>query len=174
MNRLIKLRRRLGRLGQTGVTLIEMLIVMGLLATFLLLLATIFTETLDTETQTRSYSAVVSEGRFIVARLDYDIARASAVTTPAAPGDTSNSLVLTIGGSAYTYGLNDSHLELTDTSGTADLSSSDVQVSNLSFQTVGSAGSGNPTLRYSFTLTGTAQAVSGAESETFTSTAGLQ
>lgn len=160
---------RLTTLGQKGVTLIEMLLVTGMLSIFLLVLSTIFTATIDTQSQSQGYSATVANGRFIMARLNYDIARASLVSTPASLGGTSPSLVMTVGGSSYTYALSGNNLQLTDTSGTSNLNDYNATVSAVSFQRLGNSG-GKETIRYSFTLTATAQQGSGPQTQTFTST----
>lgn len=161
------------QLQQRGVTLIEMLIVMGLLSMFLVVLTTVFTTAIDSQTQTQSYSAVTANGRYLLARLDYDIGRASAVITPSSLGATSSSLQLTISGSTYTYALSGGSLQLTDPSGTDNLSDATAQVSAVSFQLLGNSG-GTPSVRYSFTLTSSAQTAGGPLSQTFTSTAGLR
>lgn len=164
---------KLRHIGRKGATLVELLIVMGLLAIFLLVIATIFTSTLDIETQSTSYNAVNSEGRFLLARLDYDIGRASAVTTPAALGGSGSSLAMTIGGNTYTYALSGNNLQLTDSNGTDNLNGNGVAVSAFSFQRIGNSG-GKDTIRYSFILTSTSKATSGTSSQTFTSTAELR
>lgn len=161
---------KLRNLGQQGVTLVEMLLVMGLLGIFLVVLTSIFTATLDVQNQSQSYSATISDGRFIMARLNYDIARATAITTPAALGGSGATLVLTVGGSPYTYTLSGSALQLTDATGTANLNGGGATVSNLNFQRLGNVG-GKDTIRYSFKLTSTAIDKSGADTMTFTSTA---
>lgn len=157
------------RLGQRGVTFVELLIVMGLLSFFLLILATIFTTTVDIEGQSQGYSATVSDGRFIMARLDYDIARASAISTPGSLGSTTANLVMTIGGASYTYAVSGNNLQLTDASGSANLNSDGTTVSAVTFQELGNGG-GKPAIRFSFTLTSTAKHGSGQDIHTFTST----
>ncbi len=157
------------RHSQLGTSLVELLVVMGMLAIFLTVLASIFTATVDTQTQTQGYSATLADGRFIMARLNYDIARASAIATPAALGTSSTSLTMTISGGSYTYALSGNKLQLTDPSGTADLSDYNAAVSGLTFQKLGNVG-GKETIRYSFTVTATAQQGSGAQTKTYTST----
>jgi len=159
------------RSNERGVTFIELLVVMGMLSIFLMVMATIFTATIDTQTQTQGYSATLSNGRLIMARLNYDIARASAITAPASLGASSSSLGLTIGGNTYTYALSGSNLQLTDSTGTANLSDYNATVSGISFERLGNVG-GKDTIRYSFTITATAKQSSGAQSQTFTSTVG--
>ena len=162
--------RSMRELGQQGVTFVEILLVMGLLGIFLVVLTSIFTATLDVQTQSEAYSATVSDGRFIMTRLNYDISRATAISTPASLGTSGASLVMTVGGSVYTYALSGSDLQLTDVIGTANLNGSGTTVSNLSFQRLGNVG-GKDTIRYSFKLTSTAKDKSGNDSLTFTSTA---
>jgi prepilin-type N-terminal cleavage/methylation domain-containing protein len=163
--------KRILKLGQKGVTLVEMLIVMGLLSIFLLIITTIFTSTLDVQNQTDAYSAVLSDGRFIMARINYDIAISTTITTPTTLGVTSSSLVLTTATNSYTYALNGGNLQLTDNTGSANLNSSGTVVSNLSFTKLGNTG-GKNTTRYTFTLTSTSKHSGTTDSQTFTSTAG--
>jgi prepilin-type N-terminal cleavage/methylation domain-containing protein len=156
---------------ESGFTLVELLLTMGLLSIFLLILTTIFTATLDTQTQSESYSAVSQDGRFVLARISYDVMRAATVTTPAALGGSGASLGLTIGSTAYTYALSGSTLQLTDGTGTANLTGGDVSMSALTFQRIGNSG-GKDTIRVTFTLTSVATAHSGADVQTFTTTVG--
>lgn len=161
------------RLNQKGVTLIETLIVMGLLSIMLVVLATIFTSAADVQQQSNSYSSTISSGRFIMARLNYDIAHASAITTPASVGLSSSTLQITVGGNSYTYALSGSNLQLTDSVGTDNLNSDDVTVSSPSFEELSNA-NGKPTILYSFTLTSTAKTHGSNVVQTFSSTAGLR
>lgn len=158
--------------NQAGTTLIEIIVVMGLLAIMLMLVATLFTSAADSQAQSQMYSATASDGRYIIARLDHDIARASSVSTPGSFGGNSSQLVLVIGGSNYTYSLSNDDLALTDPSGSDDLNSSGTTVSNLSFSKIGVSGQ-TTTIKYSFTLTSTAQNRGTKDSQTFTSAAGL-
>lgn len=153
--------------------MIEMLVVMGMLSVFVGILMTLFTATIDLQSQTQGYSATVTGGRFVMARLNYDIARATAVATPATLGSSNSSLVMTIGGNTYTYALNNSRLQLTDAAGTAFVSDGNATISALNFQRIGNAG-GKPTIRYSFTITANAKQDSGAQSQTYTSTVELR
>lgn len=162
---------KLRQIGQKGVTLVEMLIVMGLLSIFLLVMTTIFTSTLDVQNQSNTYSSVLSDGRFIMARINYDIAISTTITTPTTLGVTSTSLVLTTATNSFTYALSGGNLQLTDNTGTANLNSSGTVVSNLSFTKLGNTG-GKNTTRYTFTLTSTSKHDGTTDSQTFTSTAG--
>jgi prepilin-type N-terminal cleavage/methylation domain-containing protein len=157
------------RLGERGLTLVEILIAMGLLSIFLVIIATVFTSVIDIQAQTSSYSAVSSESRVIMSRLNYDIARSTAITTPAALGATSATLAMTVNASTYTYALNAGRLQLTDNIGAALLTGDAATVSALSFQRLGNSG-GRESIRYSFTLTSVSQDRAGPEVQTFTST----
>jgi len=154
---------------QHGFTLVEAMVVMALLATFLTVLTSLFVRAVDVQTKSEAYSATVSDGRFIMARLDYDIARATAIATPASLGGSSAALVMTVNGSTYTYALSGNNLQLTDNVGSGNVNSSGTRVSSLSFQRLGNTG-GKDSIRYSFTLTSTARHLSGNDIRTFTST----
>lgn len=158
------------QLGQRGVTLVEMLITMGLFAVFLVVIATVFTSALDVQNQTDSYSSVAAESRFVMARINQDIARSAAISTPATLGASSGTLVMTVSAATYTYALNGTRLQLTDGTGTDFITGDGVSVSGLSFQRIGNAG-GKESVRYSFTLTSVAKNHAGiSEVQTFTST----
>jgi len=158
---------------QRGVTLIEILIVMGLLSTLLIVIATIFTSAVDVQQQSNSYSATNSSGRFIMQRLDWDISHASIVNTPSVLGTSSSNLNLTISGNSYNYVLNGNDLQLTDNIGTDNLNSNDVTVSGLNFQILGNSG-GKPTIQYSFTLTSIVKNHGNSSVQSFTGTEGLR
>jgi type II secretory pathway pseudopilin PulG len=164
---------RCRQFGQGGVTLIEVLVVMGMLSAMLVVLATVFTSAADTQLQSKSYSATLSNGQFIMARLNYDIARASAVTTPASLGDSGATLTLVIGGNNYTYDVSGGDLRLTDNTGTDNLNGNDATISGLNFQELGNSG-GKPTILYSFTVTSVAEDHGVHDAQTYSSAAGLR
>ncbi|MBC7581921.1 hypothetical protein H7097_03585 [Aeromicrobium sp.] len=163
---------QLRRLGSKGVTFVEILLVMGLLSIFLVVMTTIFTSALDVQTQSETYSATLSDGRFIMARLNYDISRATAVTTPAALGAAGTSLVLTINATPYTFAVVGSNLQLTDPTGSANLTGG-TSISSVSFQRLGNVG-GKDTVRYTFILSSLARNEGVSNTQTFTSTAELR
>ncbi len=154
-----------------GFTLVELIIYMGLLVIFLLVLSNIFASILDVRTESESISAVEQDGRFIMARLSYDINRASAVSTPASLGGSGNSLTMVIGSVNYTYALSGSNLVLTNDLGTNNLNSSESTISSLSFQRLGNSG-GKDTVKIQFTVNSVAQRDKGVETKTFYITGG--
>ena len=160
------------KLNRSGITLIETLITMGFLSGLLLILITIFTSAVDVQQESKSYSAMDSNGRFITARLNYDIANATSITAPTF-GNSSSSLTLDEKGTTYSYNLSGSNLQLSEGSNTANLNSDDVTATYANFWVLGNPG-GKPTVLYSFTLYSTAQVHGATDAVSFSSTAGLR
>lgn len=156
---------------QSGMTLVEILIVMGILALFLTVLTDILVTVVDVRTEADATSAVAEDGRYLLARLSYDIQRASAVTTPAALGGSGGTLVLTIGGIAHTYTTSSNNLQMTNNLGSINLNGDGTTVSGLTFHRLGNI-SGKDTVRVTFTVTSTTRDNQGFESETYTTTVG--
>lgn len=157
-----------------GFTLIELIIYMALLGIFLLTLTDIFTSILDVQLESEATSAVEMDSRFLLARLSYDINRASAITTPSAIGESANSLTLVIGGINYTYLANGNSLELTNNSGTSSLNGSETAISGLTFQKIAnsSVSGTKETVKINFTATSIAQRTQGPEVRNFQTTVG--
>jgi prepilin-type N-terminal cleavage/methylation domain-containing protein len=167
------MKKKLIKLTENGVTLIEILIVMGLLSVLLIVIATIFTSAADVQQQSSTYNATNENGRFIMARLNYDIQRAFSVVTPNSLGATSSSLNLDIGGINYIYGLSSGNLTLEDNNGQDNLNGNDVTVSNLSFQELGN-NIEKPIISYSFTLSSITTNHGKSDTKTFTSAESIQ
>jgi prepilin-type N-terminal cleavage/methylation domain-containing protein len=167
------MKRAIIKLNSQGVTLIELLLVMGLLSIMLVILATIFTSAADIDQRSKDYSATLSNGQFIMARLNYDIGQATAIVTPTGLGNSAGSLALTIGGNTDTYALSGNDLQLNDGVSSVDLNDSDINVSGLNFEEVGNSG-GEPTIVYNFTVTSTTADHGVYDTETYSSAAGLR
>lgn len=163
-----KIRKTKNHKNQKGVTFIEMLIYMGLLAILLVILTEMFVSILDLRLDAQTTSGVDHDGKFIMTRLAYDINRAESITTPTVSGESSNTLEIIIGGVTNTYSVSGSILELSNGLGTSGLNGSTTTISDLSFLRLGNS------IKYSFTVTSEAIARSGAEIRTFESTAGLK
>jgi prepilin-type N-terminal cleavage/methylation domain-containing protein len=167
------MKKYIHKLNQSGVTLIEMLITMGLLAIMLVVIATIFTSAADTQERTNSFDSKITNGRLLIARLNYDISNATSIISPSTLGQKTSTLVLNEGGTTYTYSLWNNNLQLTDGTGTDALNDNNVDVADASFQLLGNPG-GKPTIYYSVKLNSTT-AINGVWAyQTFTSTAGLR
>lgn len=67
---------------QSGLTLVELLITMGMMSIFMVTLTDIFVALMSAKLESDATSTVSQEGRAIVARLEYDIGRATSLTTP--------------------------------------------------------------------------------------------
>lgn len=143
-------------------TLIEISLFMGLFSIILLVLTTFFSALVQKQLEIQTMSSVDTDITYILSRLRYDVDRADDVATPAVEGETAPQLVLTIGGSSYTYALSGGTLELTGPLGAQAVSSTRTTISNVSFQRIGVSG-GKPTIRVRLTIASTAQTSSGPE-----------
>jgi prepilin-type N-terminal cleavage/methylation domain-containing protein len=150
-----------------GFTLIELIIYMGLLSILLVVMSNIFVTLLETKKDAESTSAVDEDGRFIMARLSYDINRATAVTTPVNSGDIGATLVLTINSQTYTYAQTGNNLTLNDGSGAAQLNGSGTTlVAAPTFQKIRPTGFAD-TVKVQFSLRSVIQRNGGSETQQF-------
>lgn len=168
--------RRLIRISdfKSGTTLIELLIYMGLLSIFLVVLTGVFSSIINTQLESKSVSSVEEDGRYILSRMTYDLRRASAISIPTSIGATSPTLRVTIEGSNYTYGLTGNALTLTSPQGTNNISSTDTEISDLSFTRIGNTG-GKNTILVEFDITSATKRMgTEAESKTIQTTIGIR
>jgi prepilin-type N-terminal cleavage/methylation domain-containing protein len=157
--------------SQQGLTLIELLIVMGILSVFMVVLTDVFSAVARVRSESEATSAVAMDGRYVLSRLSYDIQRASSVTTPATLGASSASLVLVINSVTQTYAISGGNLQLTNDFGTNNLNGSETTVSGLTIQRLGNSG-GKETLKIGVTVTSDAIRDGGQETKTYTTTVG--
>lgn len=159
---------------QIGFTLVELLIYMGIFMVLFTTITFIFTTVIDAKIESESYSGIQQDGRFIIARLVYDIHRASSIMTPAFQQQ-GNSLQLVINGEIYTYSLDgDSNLTVTYGGNTYKLNSFDTSISNLSFEQIGNFVNGKNTVRISFTVASRVMRKGAFEEKQFTTTIGIR
>lgn len=156
-----------------GATLIETIVYTFLLLSFLIIISEAFFSILDLEKETGSTSNIVTDGRFISARIQYDIANADNISVPLNPGEQSSLLQLTIDGVSHSYTLNNSAILLIDDLGGDQLNSYDTQVSDLSFLRLGNIG-GKNAIKINFTLTSITQLSYGQEVQNFEIVAGTR
>ena len=154
---------------RNGFTIMELMLYMGLLLILLAILSQLFTSSIESQLDSQSFSYVQQDGRFILNRMTYDIQNATAVTTPAALGATSTTLVLTIGGVTYTYSLTGPNLLVNG----VRMNGFNTTVSNLTFQKIGNSG-GKPTVRFGYTLTSLVTSNGAPEIKSYTTTVGLK
>jgi hypothetical protein len=124
---------------KSAFTIVELLLYIGLFSILITVLGSIFINLVDLQLQSHATSNVSQTMDYIFTRLNYDIYRASVVTTPASAGQVSNSLDLSINGQSYTYSQFGTNLILTTPSGSFTLNSSDVNVSAFAVTRLGSA-----------------------------------
>lgn len=136
----------------SGFTLVEMLIYLNLLSVLLLFISRIFLTTLDVQVRSQSASSVQIDDQYVLSRLQYDIYRADAILTPANIGDVAGSLVMSIGGDTYTYGLSGGQLQLTTASGVEQVTSARTTMSSFTVERQGNIG-GVPTLTVQYEIT---------------------
>lgn len=152
-----------------GFSLVELLVYMGLISILLIVLVQIFVSILETQSESQATSVVDQDGRFIMARLIYDIARSSSIETPLDFGESSPVLELVIDGVSHTYSASSGLLVLSNNLGANNLNSSQTDISDVSFLKVGEAGA-TETISLSFVLTSKVSRPSGPEVATFETT----
>jgi len=170
-----KLKKKFNHLG---FTLIELIVFMGILSILLFILTDIFVATLNVKSESESQAAVQQDGRYILAKLMYDINQASDVLNPSY-GSESTILTIKINDSEKTYSTMSANLYITDTENSDVLNSVDTQISDIKFTNLGNklTNLGNPgksTIQVSFTLTSKMIKNTGPEVESFKTTVGLR
>lgn len=138
-----------------GITIVEMLVYLGLSTILMLTLAELFAGVLEESTKTQNYSAVQTDGQYVMTRLRNHISAASQIMVPASLGDSSTELQILVDGITYRYYLANnpqgvSQLYMND--GAADylVSSVDSSVTDVSFVRTGNA-NGSPVINIQFT-----------------------
>jgi Tfp pilus assembly protein FimT len=164
------------KVNNKGVTLVELLIYLGLATVMLVVLSELFVGILNESVETQNYSAVQSDGRYIMARLRYTINNADSITLPAALGDTFDELTAVAGSNQYHYYVSDDankSLYLNDGTGDYLMSNLSTKVTELVFIRQGNV-SGKAVISFSFTLSSGVSGTAQYESQTFVGAGGLR
>jgi hypothetical protein len=132
-------------------TFIEMLIYIGLVSVFLVILSGMFGAILDMQLESRAGSAVDQDAQYLLARMEYDVRRASDIVSPSVSGEVADSLTLTIGSDTYIYSLTGGKLQLTVSGQSHILNSFDCLTSDFSVTRIG-YDTEKPSIRISFNL----------------------
>jgi Tfp pilus assembly protein PilW len=170
-----KLFKKIINYSQKGTTIIELLLYMGILTILLTSLTSILVSALDVQSESQATSGVEEDGNYILARLDYDIHRASSVGIPATNGGTANNFQIVIGGTNYIYSVDaNNNLVLTNDLGTNNLNSYGSSVSALLVQRFGNVGGVENTLQINFTVTSRTKRISGFETKGFNTNISLR
>ena len=159
--------------GQSGFTLVELVIYMGLLTILIFIFTDIFTSIINNQLSSRNTSNVVADGRYIYSRFIYDVNRADTVLTPSSYGSTSASMVLVINGENYVYSVADNNLLITTSSGTDRINSYGSSINDVLFTKVGTS-SARDTIRMNFTVNGTITSGGISNQQKYQTTAGLR
>lgn len=161
----------------SGVTMVELLIYIGLLTIFLTVLTTLFVSIFKLQLTTQSTSSLTQDARFIIARMGYDIENAKSISTPGALGQTANSLTFKDkNDNSFTYTL-DGNNNLTLNG--IKINGLDTSISNITFQRIGSqppapATPPPPTIQAKFTINSNVIEESGPRSQDIQTTYGLR
>ncbi|OGH17861.1 MAG: hypothetical protein A3C22_03295 [Candidatus Levybacteria bacterium RIFCSPHIGHO2_02_FULL_37_10] len=157
------------RSSQKGVSMIELILYMGILAVMLTILTSIFVSALDVQSESQTTSSVEQDGNYILSRLAYDIHRAQSINIPSYNGlPTIDNFQIVIDGVNYTYSVDGNNdLILVNNSGQNNLNNYGSSISDLSAQRLGNAGGVENTLRINFTVTSRTKRISGFETKNF-------
>ena len=156
--------------NEHGFSLIELIVHMGLTSILITIMSQVFVAVLGVRVESLNTTGVQQDGRFIMARLAYDIRRAQAIVFPAY-GSASSSMTLLIqeGSVLQTnhYSWDGTNLSVTNASSTAQLNSNRTLITDFSVTRIGNSDqnpAGRDTLSTQLNLTGNSQLESGQQS----------
>lgn len=159
---------------QKGFTMIEMVVSLGILTILVGILSNLFGSIIDVQLSSKSTSSIDQDGRYIMAKLNYNMGNASSIIGPATPGSSASAIVKNSTDSInYTYNLNGGDLEMASSGATLKLNSADSSISDLIFTRVGIGGSSD-TLQVKFTITSKTVLKGRPQIQTYQTTFGLQ
>jgi len=116
-----------------GFTLVELLIVMGIMSILLTIFFQVFGAILSMKLRSEATTAVAQDSRYLISRLSYDVSRASDITLPSV-GVSGNVLNIIIAGNVYQYQLENGILTLSINGGASqDLNGIGTKITNISF-----------------------------------------
>lgn len=158
----------------SGFTLVEMILSLGILSILIGVLSGIFGSIIDTQLSSKALSSVDQDGRYIIAKLNYNMLNSSSIVSPAVPGSSTSAVLKNSADSVdYTYSLNNGNLLVSSTAGSVSLNSIDTTISDLTFKRVG-LGDMNDTLQINFTVNSKTVLRGQPNKQTFQTTFGLQ
>ena len=159
--------------SQSGFTLVELLIYMGLLTILIVIFTQIFISIIENQLSSTNTSNVADDGRYIYSRFIYDVGRADSIIEPELFGSSSANLILVINGENHTYSTSSGNLVISNPSGTYNLNGYGSSISNLLFTKVGTD-SAKDTVRINFTISGNITKEGIADEQNFQTTGGLR
>jgi len=157
---------------RSGFTIVELLVYMGLLSMLLVILSQIFVSILEVHAEAEASFPLEQDSLAIIARLNYDINRATSISTPADPGDNDPNLEIVVAGETFTYQLNSNNLELVNSFGSNNINSSETSITSINFQRLGAGN--KQSVRIQLTIESQTQRPSGPETKTISTTFALR
>lgn len=124
-----------------GVTIVELLVYMGLLFTFLVIMTDIFVAGFNFRLSSESASSIRQDSQFILSKLSSDFSQSQAILEPSVLGGVSSTLTL----DDISYSLSENNL----IRNSVIINGPDTQIQNLSFTRTGNIG-GVPAIQISF------------------------
>lgn len=158
--------------SRRGFTMVETLLYLGILIILITVLTQVFVALIDVQLETQTASPVEQDGGVALSRIEYDVSRASSITSPDL-GFTSNTLEVVVDGVTYNYSILNGDLILTDSQGSDSLNSTESVFSNFTVTRSGNA-NGKNLIDVSFRVMGVAQKTKGPEIRDFSTTVGLR
>lgn len=138
-----------------GFTIIELIVYMGLFSILVGIITSVFVSLLNNQFTAETTASTDENGKYILARLTYDIAQSQNVVVPGAIGTQTNNLQLTINNINYSYSLDSSGnfqiKDITDNLPAYNLNDYDATVSGLLFKKIGNTG-GKSTIQINFSV----------------------
>ncbi len=167
--------------NQKGFTLIELILYVGLTAILLTSMSQVFLAVVGIRLESQNTTSVQQDGRYIIARMTYDIRRAKSIVTPEL-GQTLSGMALVIEEDGvdvlHTYAVSgDGDVMLASGSSSAQLNSAGARVAELFITRLGNSGSisdANDTLKIALTLEDVSEVNAGAQRLELQSTVGLR
>lgn len=161
--------------------MIELAIYGGLLGILLVMLSEFFVSLLNVQVVSNADTSIDQDGKYIMARMSYDVKRAKAILSPSL-GQTAATMSATITDSGtdytYRYALTNTNLFLTVGAGApVQLNSDGTKVTNFSVSHIGNSGQisgAKDTLQISFVLQAVATASSGLNHAQYQTTVSLR
>lgn len=155
--------------AQRGITVVELLLYMAILATLITILTSIFVSALDVQSESSAVSGIQQDGNYIIAKLGYDIHRAQSINIPSSNGlPPTDNFQIVINSINNTYSTDaNGNLILTNDSGPSNLNSYGSNVSAFLISRFGNAGGVEDTLKINFRITSRTKRVSGPEIKDF-------
>lgn len=163
--------------SQSGFTMIEFVVYIGIFMILIGILTSVFTSILDTQIQTETTSGIDENQHYLLARLTYDTIRSQIIIIPSSPGLRTSNLQLMINNINYSYGIDNNGnfqiKDMTNNLGPYNLNGYDASVSGMQFSRIGNVG-GKNTIQVAFTITSRTLQRGAKQSKSFTTTIGTR